>query len=389
MQERSFDELVHRSFDNELLAKERLSSDASRQQDVVTFDNDLGMAVLHRITAQIMLTVASSTIAAASRGDVGKVAANAVSGLTQMMRATTEGSGQSSTVDWQISSTPRAIWTLTHLSGRTASASEWPQIQPQAPDVMERVSIKCAFFLASSLRLVLVLIAASRPCSQIEIETFSRSRKVSPRSVYQSAQFEFYSIPKGIADVSDVNDFDKAFDRLQMRPCVEVTAGSKNSRLALSSTSFDEPIQSAMRARLEPSSTSSSPVPASFPNGIPGRKGSWRDTVTTVGGKVREQAHVVQRQIRRGRRVEYSSSVSFEEDDDALFADVPRSEGSTAATSDAHLSGDFDDELDAIDAPWGLKGQPTVETAPKQDQDDQVTSHTSEEEAEDFLPFDP
>lgn len=105
----------------------------------------------------------------------------------------------------------------------------------------------------------------------------------------------------------------------------------------------------------------SSLAPA-FPNGLPGKHGSWRDAIPIIApsvndgvarvrrelGRVRASAIAPRRRASAGAYQEAgSSSVSFE--DDAVFADhVGRSEsGSTACTSEQDIESD--------DA-WGLDG---------------------------------
>lgn len=188
---------------------------------------------------------------------------------------------------------------------------------------------------------------------------------MAPRSIYQSPQF-FFSTTKGTsADPLTVDDYSAAFKPLQMRIAVEIKGGVA-SKLSL----YDEPIKSAMQTLLDPSSVSSSPIPASFPNGSSARQGhQWRDAALSTArrelDKAREASSVaIKRWTRTSNGVERGvSSVSFEDEedeDDALFAEVARSAGSTAATSVLHQ--ECDDLGDDPDAPWGIEG-PAVDHA--------------------------
>lgn len=137
---------------------------------------------------------------------------------------------------------------------------------------------------------------SSRYSAQAEIETFSRSPRVMPRSIYGSQQFEFFALPSDHAALASIGDYSgSASRRIETRSTVQVrqgvpglratalsarassSPGSLDSSFPLSDLHpFDQPIKSAMQTVLDQhdSPSSTPPPPAGFPNGVPGKSGS-------------------------------------------------------------------------------------------------------------------
>uniref|UniRef100_A0A0K3CNN2 BY PROTMAP: gi/472584930/gb/EMS22505.1/ WD40/YVTN repeat-like-containing domain containing protein [Rhodosporidium toruloides NP11] gi/647400934/emb/CDR46794.1/ RHTO0S13e01904g1_1 [Rhodosporidium t... n=1 Tax=Rhodotorula toruloides TaxID=5286 RepID=A0A0K3CNN2_RHOTO len=337
------------------------------QQDLLIFRPSLGSSTLYRLTPVEAAPLASATESAV-RGDVGKLATTAVSGLTQMMK--TRGAGllkdglggltrasevKEAKKSWSVQMEAVAEWKLAREEG-------WPEVREEV--------------LAAEVG--------------AEIETFSRSPLVLPRSIYRSQQFDFFSLPADHEAYAKAGSSALPLRRLEVRSEVQIRpvegavssdvspslspalSARRYSTYSASSSfepaSFDQPIKNAMQTFLEAEAmlapgSPNLPTPT-FPNGVPGKHGSWRDSIPIprkVGpaaiegiGKVRQGLG----QIRvpkgimslPGRRASsstsigqapaaYSSSLSFE-DDDAVFADhAVAASASTAYTSDIDSCG--------------------------------------------------
>jgi hypothetical protein len=198
---------------------------------------------------------------------------------------------------------------------------------------------------------------------------------VLPRSVYASQQFDFFALPSDHASQANMGNFKLPLRRLEMRSEVQVRQGAASGDSVRTPTplsephSFDQPIKSAMQTILDNEVPPGSPrlaPPGSFPNGVAGKQGRWRDAIPiravapTVNagigsvrqglGRVRASAMVPRRRASSGAYADgatYSSSISFE--DDTVFADhiIADSESASTACTSEHDSGD--------DA-WGLNG---------------------------------
>ncbi|GAA5928702.1 uncharacterized protein JCM15063_003944 [Sporobolomyces koalae] len=328
------------------------NSNATREPsilDMLAFYPHLATAQMHRL--QVIASSPTSAVAAAGRGDVGKLATTAVSGLTQLMksRGGFNGSTQAGRAaddakkDLVVSSSAQAEWRL----ARTADEE----------DVTEQLSeyddAEAAKFRP----------ARTRWSAYAEIETFSRSPRVLPRSIYQSHQFNFASLPVDHA-ASLAQGVYRAINTrpLEMRCEVLVRQGVSTTTQELGSAaslevrsepaSFDQPIKTAMQTVLDNGAIlSGSPqLPApSFPVGVAAKQGSWMDSIPirAVGpatfegiervrqglGRVRlpNAGEIVDAARRRrssaaaatnefSSQAAYSSSISFE-DDEAVFTD--------------------------------------------------------------------
>lgn len=249
--------------------------------------------------------------------------------------------------------------------------------------------LPCACSFLSRISVIRVLLTGFRRFSaEAEIETFSRSPRVLPRSIYQSPQFDFFALPPDHLHHTTSGDFALPLRRLEMRSEVQIRHGgadplstrpsSSSSSSQSQPASFDQPIKSAMHTILDSEAAlvagAPKPLPPMFPNGVAGKQGTWRDALPIPSvneglGRVRKELGRVRvSAIVSGRRASssggfasasagagggetYSSSISFE-DDDAVFADrVHSSEsGSTAGTSEEP------DGPESDDASWGLDG---------------------------------
>lgn len=213
---------------------------------------------------------------------------------------------------------------------------------------------------------------SNRFSAQAEIETFSRSPLVLPRSVYQSQQFDFYALPDHHSTLAATGNYAFPLRHLEMRSEPHPTSTSLDSNLlqplspSCEPASFDNPIKSAMQTIIDrddslPRSPKAAPA---FPNGLPGKHGSWRDAIPIRAPSVNDGVARVRRELgrvrasaigprRRATSGAYpeaaSSSVSFE--DDAVFADrVGCSEsGSTACTSEQDVESEDTWDLDGLE----------------------------------------
>lgn len=222
-------------------------------------------------------------------------------------------------------------------------------------------------------------INSRRHSASAEIETSSRAPRVMPTSIYASRQFDFFALPPdhqklGAAGVVVANRHEIQFrPEVRVRQGVSILTGASATSKRTTRTSsdfapcsFDQPIKSAMHTFLDPQTilAPGSPQlrPPTFPNGVPGKQGSWRDSIQIPRGVAPAALEGIERvrqslgQIRvpkgmipvTGRRgsmagvvpadcqLAYSTSISFE-DEDAVFADRelgPSQSVSTACTTD-------------------------------------------------------
>lgn len=244
--------------------------------------------------------------------------------------------------------------------------------------------------------------SSCRYSAQAEIETFSRSPLVLPRSIYQTQQFDFFSLPADHEAYTRAGSSALPLRRLEVRSEVQIRpvegavssdvspslspalSARRYSTYSASSSfepaSFDQPIKNAMQTFLEAEAmlapgSPNLPTPT-FPNGVPGKHGSWRDSIPIprkVGpaaiegiGKVRQGLGQIRvpkgimslpgrrasssTSIGQAHTAAYSSSISFE-DDDAVFADhAVAASASTAYTSDIGSCGGVT-KVDGVDAP--------------------------------------
>ncbi|GAA5971307.1 hypothetical protein JCM3765_003558 [Sporobolomyces pararoseus] len=340
-------------------------------QDLLVFRPTSRSAQLYRLSAvESTPSQTSSAVAAASRGDVGKLATTAVSGLTQLMKSrggfgglgqTSGGAGIGSREqqkEWIASCNAKAEWQLSRDDGQE--------------DIMEEI-------LSQVEKMTSKRIVGSRWSAFAEIETFSRSPRVLPRSIYESQQFNFFALPVNYIDSVSrgIYHFPQA-RKLEMRSQVVIRAISQDtpsssltSGVPFEPASFDQPIRTAMQTVLDQEAIlapGSPKLPApSFPVGIAAKQGSWRDSIPirSVGpaafegidrvrqglGRVRlpKAAGELVDAARRRRsligssgQAAYSSSISFD-DDEAVFADRLSVEemgsASTACTSEGEERG--------------------------------------------------
>ncbi|GAA5911021.1 hypothetical protein JCM6882_006750 [Rhodosporidiobolus microsporus] len=406
------------------------SSSASRApttfQDLTTFHPSLGSATLHRLSLAeasppplaTLATAAEDTIAAASRGDVRGVLSTtgtaAVSGLSQLMRRNGNGGaapapstshggaregGKDLKREWTVRAGTLAGWRLGREKG-------WGEVRERLFDEDEEGDEEEEDERAR--REVMGLKKEEkkrgvRYSAFAEIETFSRSPLVLPRSIYQSQQFDFYALPPTHAASTKKGNFSLLpLRRLEVRPEVRIRQGNDaltsdhpspslsgrhaSPRLAASyasstsfePASFDQPIKTAMQTFLEAETllAPGSPklVAPAYPNGVPGKHGSWRDTMARHVapaalegiGKVRQglgrvripsvaalPSGMIPLPLGRNKTapstvqtasgatggVAYSSSLSFE-DDDAVFAERNAFEEGGASVGTAFTSED-------------------------------------------------
>lgn len=389
-------------------------------QDVLVLRPSTGSATLHRLTAQRAPPPATTPGAAAEAvraGDVGRLASTAVSGLSQLMRsrggallggaggpgaAAGGGGAREGNGAWSVRCVGVAEWTVRREEG--------------AGEVKEEVLIEKAHRQATKgLRCVSHLRSLAKRATDAdkhlhprrysafaEIETCSRSPLVLPRSIYQSQQFEFFALPADHARCAAKGLTKLPLRRLEMRSEVVIrqgdgstssdagpsssssphggarflnSGGTSSNSSSFEPASFDQPIKTAMHALLDFDQVApGSPKlpPPTFPNGVPGKHGSWRDSIAiprNVGPAAIESLGRVRQGLGRvkvpsgimlpvsvGRRrssvpgigtaaapsqgtvggvtsAAYSSSISFD-DEEAVFADRLEGSLSTACTSE-------------------------------------------------------
>ncbi|SCZ98583.1 BZ3500_MvSof-1268-A1-R1_Chr3-1g05479 [Microbotryum saponariae] len=406
----------------EPLSPKTASSTSSLTQDLLLFCPASATCVLERLQAS---PAPATTTEAASRGDVGRLASTAVSGLTQLMksRGGATSIATSSTIsvrsdkkDWQIRSSAKAEWSLARDAQQLVGEGDPLEVNALASGQTKKHYTRSDYFTSSPC--ILRFFTDSDPlapfpsCSaQAEIETFSRSPRVLPRSLYASQQFNFFALPRDYATQEASGMVPRPLKRLEMRSEVEVREGrsplsvdrdegsssSPERAAAATAATFDQPIKSAMQTILDdpmvalPSSSPSGVVDAfahhpGFPNGVAGKQGRHAHSglaipirvgatvrqglVSTVRGVVAMSVPAGQHLRRRtsgstsATSGEYcSSSVSFE--DDAVFATRDDESASTTCTSEVDEEDDDrkldreeedggDEEGDELDeAAWG------------------------------------
>lgn len=87
----------------------KLTSARTAFQDLLVYYPHSSLTILERLVAS---PAPSTTVGAAARGDVGKMATTAVSGLSQLMRSKgpSVGQGAPETVDWLVTLSAKAEW---------------------------------------------------------------------------------------------------------------------------------------------------------------------------------------------------------------------------------------------------------------------------------------
>ncbi|KAG5653843.1 hypothetical protein H0H81_010116 [Sphagnurus paluster] len=211
--------------------------------------------------------------------------------------------------------------------------------------------------------------------AQAELSTHSKSPKILPRSIYLSHQFSFHTLGEDYHALIRRYQFDIGGHKIDVRREVQVSAysggsnisgesfveGGYDTRHRTLSSSFDEPLASALSNELEhahvpgvlpmypnggtPSSYSSSP----FRSAIPIRSLGIGDGVSESIGRIRRELHKV-RSPRLRPRPDSSLSASVplefdEEDEDFLARDHEESlalSGSMRAVSRETSRGDGD-----------------------------------------------
>ena len=253
-----------------------------------------------------------------------------------------------------------------------------------------------------------------------ELSTCSRSPHILPRSIYLSHQFSFHALDEDYHALIRRFHLDIGGSKIEVRREVEVSAYSAGTgesfmegfsaplHVRRPSSSFDEPLASALSAGLDYSHPSRAVIPM-LPNGIPGsRPRSFRSSVpirnmaTGLGdgvseglGRIRREMHKV-RSPRLGPRYDVSGSVALEfdeededflhngnrlgvHDDDAISRSTSRGAGdsgasvSTPSTSAVPL----DDETDDLWHRWSTEDKLAIDEA---EQFDDVVGFLDEEQ---------
>ncbi|GAA6027289.1 hypothetical protein JCM8097_002562 [Rhodosporidiobolus ruineniae] len=283
-------------------------------------------ATLHRLSLlpldapTSLSSAAEGTFAAAKQGDVARAASNAASGLSQLMKRGLAsppvafsssagapgggGGGREGKREWAVRGEVLAGWRL----GRERGWGEVREVVGEGAEGEDEEARRGVMGLGTEKKGV-------RYSAFAEIETFSRSPLVLPRSIYQSQQFDFFALPPQHAQSTKRGIFTLPLRKLDVRAEVVIRQGDDalssdygpasastsssplgrqlsprglglgsyaSSTASFEPASFDQPIKTAMHTLLDsPSLVPGSPsLPApSFPNGGAGKHGSWRDTV--------------------------------------------------------------------------------------------------------------
>ncbi|KAH7923186.1 hypothetical protein BV22DRAFT_1015894 [Leucogyrophana mollusca] len=326
-------------------------------QDILMFDPLDGVLSLRRITLEprprdqgpsfsAPFSNFGASVSLPGTGAAGRLgvsppsrgggARNKSSGLTQMMEASTELAGRESTVaTWQLRR--RQDWgeIRNSLQGAADSSSENAVRKPNS-------------------------------LAHAELSTCSKAPGMLPRSIYLAHQFSFHTLGEDYHALIRRYQLDVAGNKLEVRKEVEVSAYSAGTGESFvegfsaprdvrrATSSFDEPIASAISADLGRSHSPRTIIPM-LPNGTPGSKPkSFKNSIPirnmTAGitegmgeslGRIRREIHKV-RSPQFGPRPDSSLSGSVplefdEQDEDFLYQtpklDEPNDETPSRSTS--------------------------------------------------------
>ncbi|EMD31859.1 hypothetical protein CERSUDRAFT_119431 [Gelatoporia subvermispora B] len=226
-------------------------------QDMLIFDPVDSTLSLRRIfvekhTAEVSVPLSSSMPSSFGTSKQTNSSPRRPSGLTQMMEKSTEITGRETIV---------ATWQLGRSQG-------WPEVH--------RV-------LSDDRSIPLITQPSSRPdwLSRAELSTCSASARILPRSIYLSHQFSFHAFGEDYHALLRGHNLDIPSTKVEVRREVEASAypagtgepfmqGLTSPReMGHVSSSFDEPLASALTAELQPLNPSP-PVLPMLPNGTPG-----------------------------------------------------------------------------------------------------------------------
>jgi len=159
--------------------------------------------------------------------------------------------------------------------------SDWPSVKQTVKDIVDprRNAVgqtRWAFptqFMFKSLRYVY-----SNSLSEAELSTSSRSQSLRARSIYLHHQFSFYALGEDYHALVRNYRFDFPVSKLEVRKAVQISAyttgdgGSFGGALPMDirqSSSFDEPLASAMSVQLDEFAAPSPKILPMLPNGVP------------------------------------------------------------------------------------------------------------------------
>ncbi|KAH9949200.1 hypothetical protein B0H21DRAFT_840758, partial [Amylocystis lapponica] len=306
-------------------------------QDLLKFDPYDGTLVLCRISlersnseqnpssASSFPAVGGTSISFPGIGNLGRLSTSPassgnsphnVSGLTQMMEKPAELVARESQV---------GTWNLRR-------GKNWPEV-----------------------RQVLGGCARSKPqrppktdwLSHAELSTSSVSPRILPRSLYLSHQFSFYSFGEDYHALIRSHHFDVPAAKVEVRREVEVSAYSTGMGesfvqdlsmphdVGRVSSSFDEPLASALAADMTLVNPSSSPIPM-YPNGTPSSTAralksavpirsvtaGLSDTMSESLVRLRREMRRVRSARRAQQRLDGAVPLEFAEEDEDLFGDA-------------------------------------------------------------------
>lgn len=407
----------------ESLSPRRMQRPAN-YQDVLIFDPTDGSLSLRRFTLDVrtgdhglpfstsMHSIGGTSISLPGAGSTGRLSTSPSSsgsrpsGLSQMMDAPSELIARDSIVaSWNLKR--RHDW----AEIRVVQEISRSQARPYSPK---------SKYVCIDSRIISTYPFSSSSLANAELSTSSRSHHVLPRAIYLSHQFFFHALSEDYHALIRRFNLDIGSSKIEVRREVEISAYSVDNGESFvegfsaprdvrrASSSFDEPLASALSAGLDYSVTHRTVIPM-LPNGMPGsRPKSFRnpvpirnmatglsDGVSESLGRIRREMHKV-RSPQLGPRSDVSGSVPLEfdeEDEDFLNRDnrlqvhgdesmsrsTSRGEGdsgasvSTPSTSAVPLDDDGDDSWHG----WNAEDKLAIDEA---EQFDDVVGFLDEEQ---------
>ncbi|KAI0084206.1 hypothetical protein BDY19DRAFT_997921 [Irpex rosettiformis] len=316
----------------------------SQDQDILVFDPLDGMLSLRRIAPSRRVQEPANFSTQSPRMS----ASNSLPGVSTIHRL----AGTAASTDKQPSALTRLMGGSTRLICQEAHIATW--ILRRNTDWKEiRQPIRVTINAHVSVRL-----AKSDWLAQAELSTCSRSPRLVPRSIYLKHQFSFFYLGEDYHALLRSHHLDVPATKVEVRRQVEVSgsgAGTGESFVSGSSlpshagysSSFDEPLASALSAELR-STNPSPPVIPMYPNGpisrslrpaIPIRNvaAGISDGMSEGLGRLRREIGKVRspRLVpRSGDSVSASVPLEFdEEDEDFTALDIPAQGRDSRATS--------------------------------------------------------
>ncbi|KAF9262284.1 hypothetical protein L218DRAFT_960419 [Marasmius fiardii PR-910] len=331
-------------------------------QDVLLFDPTDGVLSLRRVTvnAKIKAKDGNTSILGASliggssvsnaaghisrslpgMGAVGKLAMSV--SPTSQVRSTSSGTSQAMDVD------------VSELFGKESIVATWTlKRKREWSEVKEALEVPVRKVISKEK------VGKADWLAQAELSTFSKSSRVLPRSIYLTHQFSFQALGEDYHALIRRYQFDIPGPKIEVRKGVEVSAyptgigesfveagGFRRDSRRLSS-SFDEPLASAIAGELDYSPTQ--PILPMLPNGTPGSKPrSFKSSIPikSLGDGMSESIIRFRREIKKVRSpklipssdnsVSVSVPLEFDEEDEDFLLKEPNVSTTKEQSSETH-----------------------------------------------------